>query len=225
MKFPMGRARTFARIVRVLASAILLLAGLPACSEKPTDPILRSIAGNVVLRGYFIDVNGRPAGTRVIGDADGVKVDLVRSGRIIASTTTVDGSYLFTGLPTGVYNALTVNLGGIHDTTAALTIAVRSVAVADTLRMYSRGDLYPVPNPFVDSTVVYLEVPDTVFVTITIRDLAGRVVRSVAAAEMEPGLRSVTWDGRDDDGAIAPGTIHWMVYESGDDLRAHLLFR
>lgn len=214
-----------ARRCRVLASAILLLAGLPACSQKPTDPILRSISGSVILRGYFIDTAGRPAGTRVVGDADGVKIDLVRAGRVIASTTTVNGGYLFTGLPTGVYNALTVNLGGIHDTTEALTIAVRSVAVADTLRMNSRGDLYPVPNPFVDSTVVYFEVPDTVFVQVTIRTLAGNIIRTLAAKEMVPGLQSVTWDGRDDRGALAPAIIHWMVYESGYDLRAHLLFR
>lgn len=224
MRLSMWRP-VFARMGSVLASAILLLAGLPACSQKPTDPVLRSISGTVVLRGYFIDVNGRPAGTRVVGDADGVKVDLVRANRVIASTTTMNGNYQFLGLTAGVYNALTVSLGGIHDTTEALTIAVRSVAVADTLRMNSRGDLYPVPNPFADSTVVYFEVPDTVMVDVSIRDLAGNRVRSLTTGEMLPGLRSVTWDGRDDDGALAPGLIHWMVYESENDLRAHLLFR
>ncbi len=225
MRFSTSRRPAFARCAWLLACAALMLAALPACSQKPTDPALRSITGNVVLRGYFIDTNGRPAGTRVVGDADGVRVDLVRANRVIASTTTVDGIYTFTGLSTGVYIARTVSLGGIHDTTEALTVAVRNVAVADTLRMYSRGDLYPVPNPFTDSTVVYFEVPDTMFVEVTIRNLAGRRIRSLVAEELPSGLQQVTWDGRDDDGALAPAVFHWMVYEAQDNLRAHLLFR
>jgi len=208
-----------------LACAVLVLAALAACSRNPSEPILRSITGNVVLRGYFIDTAGRPAGTRVVGDADGVKIDLVRNNRVIASTTTVDGIYRFTGLGTGAYIARTVSLGGVHDTTEALTVAVADVAVADTLRMYSRGDLYPVPNPFVTSTDVYFEVSDTMFVEVTIRDLAGNRVRSLFAGEMPSGLRLIRWDGRDNHGALAPALIHWMVFEAGDDLRAHLLFR
>ena len=225
MKLSTWWERVHAPGVRLLAFAALMLAALPACSEKPTEPALRSITGHVVLRGYFIDTNGRPAGTRVVGDADGVKIDLVRNNRVIASTTTVDGIYTFAGLGTGVYIARTVSLGGIHDTTVALTVAVRNVAVADTLRMYSRGDLYPVPNPFTDSTVVYFEVSDTMFVEVTIRDLAGNRVRSLVAEELPSGLQQVSWDGRDDDGALAPSMIHWMVYEADDNLRAHLLFR
>ncbi len=217
--------RFIAHLGWLVTFAALMVAALSACSQKPTDPALRSITGNVVLRGYFIDTNGRPAGTRVVGDADGVRIDLVRNNRVIASTTTVNGIYTFTGLGTGVYIARTVSLGGIHDTTEALTIAVRDVAVTDTLRMYSRGDLYPVPNPFTDSTVVYFEVPDTMFVEVTIRDLAGNRVRSLVAGDLPSGLRQVTWDGRDEDGALAPAVIHWMVYEADDNLRAHLLFR
>lgn len=226
MRLPTSLARDRACSRLVLGCAAFMLAALPACSTKnPAEPVLRAISGHVVLRGYFLDASGRPAGTRVVGDADGVKIDLVRSNRVIASTTTVDGVYRFSGLGTGVYIAGTISLGGIHDTTEALTIAVANVAVADTLHMNSRGDLYPVPNPFVDSTAIYFEVPGTTFVEVTIRDLAGNLVRSLIAEELPAGLQHVTWDGRDDHGAIAPALIHWMVYEAGDDLRAHLLFR
>jgi len=226
MSFPTWLKRVPMSCGFVMGSAAFMLTALPACStNNPAEPTLRSITGHVVLRGYFIDASGRPAGTRVVADADGVRIDLARGNRVIASTTTVDGIYRFSGLSAGVYIARTIAIGGIHDSTEALTIAVANVAVADTLRMYSRGDLYPVPNPFVDSTTVYFDVPNSAVVQVTIRDLAGNLVRSLIAEGLPAGLQQVTWDGRDDQGAMAPGPIHWMVYESGDDLRAHLLFR
>jgi len=225
MKFRNRLTRDSASVGVVVGCTALVLAALGGCSKDTTEPILRSISGHVVLRGYFIDAIGRPAGTRVVGDADGVKVELLRANRVIASTTTVDGVYRFSGLGTGAYIARTVDIAGVGDTTETLTIAVKDVAAADTLRMYSRGDLYPVPNPFVDSTAVYFEVQDSALVEVTIRDLAGNHVRSLIADVLSAELHRVTWDGRDDHGLPAPALIHWMVYESGDDLRAHLLFR
>jgi len=204
----------------------LALVSLPACStNSPSAPVLRAISGPIVLRGYLVDADGRFQGTRIVSDADGVKIELARGNRVVATTTTVDGVYRFSGLGTGAYVARTVTIGGVADTTEVLTVANSNVTVADTLRMDSRGDLYPAPNPFVQSTTVYFEVPDTTFADVTIRDLAGVLVRTLSSGPLAPGLQEVAWDGRNEEGNVAPAPIHWVVYVSEEDLRAQLLFR
>lgn len=221
-----AKLTSFPRAVLLACGAAVVTLLLFACStNEPTSPVLRSISGPVVLRGYFVAADGRFNGTRVVGDADGVKVELVRGNQVIATTTTVDGTYRFSGLGTGTYNVRTVTVGAVHDTTEALTVAVADVVVADTLRLNSQGDLYPVPNPFADFTRVYFEIADSLSPHITIRSLAGSQVRLLSPGARPAGLWSVVWDGRDDAGALVSAPIHWIVYEWGADRRAQLLFR
>jgi flagellar hook assembly protein FlgD len=50
------------------------------------------------------------------------------------------------------------------------------------------------------------ELPMAGRATLTVYDLAGRVVRVLATGWFAPGEQSVGWDGRGDDGsALAPG--------------------
>jgi hypothetical protein len=194
--------------------------------ESPSGPDLFSITGHVKLTGYLFEMGGRFAGTRVVGDAGGVVVELLYGTDVVAETRTVAGVYRFTGLGAGVYTARTSLLGRVVDVTAPLTIAVRDVAAADTLRVASFGDLTPVPNPRAPDMSAYFEVPDTVVVALDIRDLSGRVFRHLHTQDYYPDIvNSVYWDGRDVHDQPMTDAVCWITFVSGSDLRAHLLFR
>jgi hypothetical protein len=205
---------------------VLGITALAACSrDQPSAPQLHSITGHLRLTGYLVDVNGKFAGTRVLGDADGVPVELLHGSEVVGRTTTVDGIYRFSGLGPGDYVARSRVIGDIGDQTTQMVIAVSDVSAADTLRLVSRGDLIPVPNPFVDTAQVYFGVPDTMWVDVDILDVGGDAIKSLLALEVLPERHAVFWNGRDQGGRPVPGSLFWVTFVAGDDVRAQLLFR
>jgi len=66
------------------------------------------------------------------------------------------------------------------------------------------------PNPFSGSVSIdfTLEIPGSV--TLSIRDLQGRIVRRLEDGERSAGAQSVTWDGRSDDGSEVPAGIYFV---------------
>lgn len=205
---------------------MLGLSALAACSrDQPTVPQLYSLSGHLKLTGYLVDPDGAYAGTRVLGDADGVTVELLHGSEVVARTTTVDGVYRFSRLRAGDYKARSRVVGDIGDVTNQMVIAHADVFCADTLRLVSRGDLLPVPNPFVDTTQIYFVVPDTMWVDVNILDVGGNLVKNLLALEVMPLRHAVFWYGRDQRGRPVPGSLFWVTYVSGHDVRAHLLFR
>src|SRR5580765_312513 len=90
------------RCVGILA--LLLLLGCGRDSVTAPHP---GFSGAVVLVGYFTDASGRPTGTRVFAQADGVPVELVSDTGVVATTNTVSGRYTFTDVPRGTYKART----------------------------------------------------------------------------------------------------------------------
>jgi hypothetical protein len=206
-----------------LVAALLLMTNCGR--ESPSGPGLFLITGHVKLTGYLFESGGRPAGTRVVGDVDGIVVELVYGRDVVAETRTVGGVYRFTGLSPGVYSARTSLLGRIVDVTEPLTIAVRDVAARDTLRVASFGDLMPVPNPRSPDMSAYFDVPDTVVVALDIRNLTGGVIRHLHTQDYFPDFtNSVYWDGRDASDHPMPDAICWITFVSAGDFRAHLLF-
>ncbi len=202
--------------------AVLVAAG---CSTSPEAPRLYSIEGHVKLTGYLTQASGHFAGTKVVGNADGVQVELAFGSRIVGVTTTVKGIYKFSGLGPGGYIARTRVVGAIADTTEKLTVVNQDLVVRDTLRLAALGDLYPAPNPSPDTTTVYFEVPRIEPITIAVLDLGGRRVRTLFSDLALGGLASIVWDGRDAGGAIVTDAMYWITFTSGDDVRAQLLFR
>ncbi len=133
------------RLARHLALACLA-AACGCSSDRPMAPRAHALSGHVVLSGPFVDAAGNLAGTRVLGDADGVAVELLDGNRVLAHTTTTAGVYRFTGLVSGVYTARTRVNEAVQDETNPLTIADADIAAADTLRLAASGDLFPVPT-------------------------------------------------------------------------------
>jgi flagellar hook capping protein FlgD len=68
------------------------------------------------------------------------------------------------------------------------------------------------PNPFASQTAVEFTLDRPVRADLTILDVEGRRVRTLVSGQLEgPGGRSVTWDGRRDDGRAAPAGLYWVV--------------
>jgi len=205
-------------------SVLPLLVALAACSsDQPLAPGVRSISGHLRLTGYLVDPDARFAGTLVVGDIDGIPVELLYGSQVVARTTTVDGVYRFGGLRPGGYVARSRIIPGIEDETRPLTVADADVQAADTLRLQSLGDLFPVPNPFSDTARVYFQVYDTALVELALRDIEGRKVRTLLDLELRPALHTVIWTMRAPASGGPAEVPYWLTFNSGPDVRAQLL--
>jgi hypothetical protein len=72
------------------------------------------------------------------------------------------------------------------------------------------------PNPFNSATTVRFGVPEAAQVTITVFDILGRKVRTVADREFAPGYHSIVWDGRDSRYREVSSGIYLFRMKSGD---------
>lgn len=210
------------------AAAALSLAGLLLTScgrDAPSGPTVHSITGPVLLKGYLLDENSRFLGNKLVADADGVRVQLLYGNQVVAETLTENGIYRFTGISQGGYMARTRVIDAVSDDTQTITVANYDVVVTDTLRLTARGDLTPVPNPIGSFTQIYFDIADSAHIQVDVQDLSGNLVRRLTSRQAFPGLNAVNWDGRDASSQPARGDIFWVVFRSGFDERAHLLFR
>ena len=199
---------------------------LLACGrEPPSAPGVHSITGHVTLTGFLIDGGGGFVGTRVIGDADGVPVELFHGRRSVARTATVDGVYTFTGLAAGDYAARSRVVGTIGDSTETFIIANADVFAGDTLRLASTGDLTQTPNPFQAQTQVWFDLAESTQVVVDVLDLGGNRVRRLLNLGIPKGQNAVIWNGLDQTGHAVSGSTYWITLVAGPDTRAHLLFR
>ena len=198
---------------------------LAACSrDQPAAPGLHSITGNVRMTGSLVNVDGHFAGTRVLDDVDGVPVELLHGRDVVARTTTANGAYRFSGLSPGDYVARSRVIGDFGDQTDPMVIAAADVA-AGTLQLTSGGDLLPAPNPFADSIRVFFTVNAPAQVEVGILDVGGNAVKNLLSLELQPARYGLIWNGRDQTGRPVTGSLFWVTYVAGDDIRAHLLFK
>jgi hypothetical protein len=71
------------------------------------------------------------------------------------------------------------------------------------------------PNPTTGSATVTLALPRRASARLAAYDVNGRLVRTLWNGEMDAGVRTLTWDGRTDRGARAPGGIYFLRFDSG----------
>lgn len=222
------------KLVRIsrcaMLAAALLLGG---CFRNATSPGPHALSGHVILTGYLVDTASKFAGTRVVGDADGVPVELLLGTQVVARTLTTHGVYRFTGVAPGGYRVQTA-VGPLADETRTLTITDHDLAAADTLHLVARGNLLPVPNPMQSGLQLYFFLNDAGPVDIRIEDLAGGPVRHVMSdSTIDAGTSMTVWDGNDDSGRRAAGGMYWLIFHAGTpadslgltDDRIALLFR
>ncbi|MBU2501174.1 T9SS type A sorting domain-containing protein [bacterium] len=76
------------------------------------------------------------------------------------------------------------------------------------------------PNPFNPSTEIRFSLTRSGPVTVTIHDLAGRLVRTLEQGIRESGEHRVVWHGDDDGGRRQPSGVFFVRVVSGDDVRS-----
>jgi uncharacterized repeat protein (TIGR01451 family) len=72
------------------------------------------------------------------------------------------------------------------------------------------------PNPFHDRTALHFELPRSGPTSLTVWDVAGRLVRTVQRGHAEPGPYAPVWDGRDELGRTVAAGVYFVRLESGD---------
>jgi hypothetical protein len=98
-----------------------------------------------------------------------------------------------------------------------------STSVADekpvSLSLLSINANYP--NPANPATTLDFTVNGETFLTLTIRDILGRKVRTLTSMRYYPGRYTVHWDGTDRFGKSVSSGLYFGVYDTGSFLESH----
>jgi len=73
-----------------------------------------------------------------------------------------------------------------------------------------------VPNPFNPSTLIAFDLPRAEHVRLSVFDVSGRLVATLADRMMEPGRQEIRWDGRDATGNTTSSGIYFYRLMAGD---------
>ncbi len=133
------------------------------------------------------------------------------AGQALPVEVTVDAG----DLQEGVYTAqLTIS----HNAGAPLVIPVQltvdaMTGLADQVPTeFSLAPAYP--NPFNPSTQIRFSVPQAGHASLEVYDTAGRHVRTLLDQSLAAGAHTVTWDGRNDTGAVAAAGVYLYKLEA-----------
>jgi flagellar hook assembly protein FlgD len=85
--------------------------------------------------------------------------------------------------------------------------------VSFTPKEYRLYDAFP--NPFNPTTTLRYDLPKNSMVTITIYDMLGNRVKTLANGIQEAGNTSIIWNGRDDDGELVSTGVYIYKIQSG----------
>jgi len=81
---------------------------------------------------------------------------------------------------------------------------------------------------FKESTVISYQVSKKSIITLKVYNINGQIVKTLARAQnLEPGVYTVEWDGRDERGDILPNGIYFLQLKRGGDnqIRKFLIIR
>jgi hypothetical protein len=188
-------------------------------------------------RWYSNDVGGRPDDVwRVDASNDGgatwVNVESVATGEERWVPVTVDLLVLF-GTPDRVRFRFVAQDGGAPslveaalDDVTILAVPANPVAVGPDLPGARMALSAPAPNPCAGSIRLRLWLPEPAPVWAGVRDVQGRMVRSLLRGELRPaGASSLEWDGRASDGSASRAGVYWLEARSGHDVRRRKVVR
>lgn len=71
------------------------------------------------------------------------------------------------------------------------------------------------PNPFNPTTTIEFATSEREFVTITVFDMLGNKIKTLVSNIMEPGLKSIIWDSKDDNGYSVSSGIYFYNIKVG----------
>jgi len=74
------------------------------------------------------------------------------------------------------------------------------------------------PNPFNPATTIEFSIPEAGFVDLVIYDITGRKIRELVSGDVTPGVHSVFWDGRDENGSPVSSGVFISRLKTGDNV-------
>ncbi|MCH7574478.1 MAG: T9SS type A sorting domain-containing protein [Candidatus Marinimicrobia bacterium] len=130
-------------------------------------------------------------------------------GASLAYTISTEASI---AMPTdGLDHAYVVVAEDIHNNLglASAAVALSSLGIVAGAGLPERYALHPnYPNPFNPSTTLRFDMPEAGDLYLTIYDLAGREVSRPAEGYHKAGYHTITWNGRDINGATLPSGVY-----------------
>jgi hypothetical protein len=78
------------------------------------------------------------------------------------------------------------------------------------------------PNPFATGTAIRFELPKTALVTLTVSDIFGREVASLASSQFEAGMHTVNFVPSEF--SLSNGVYYYTLTTSGTSLTQKMLF-
>jgi len=223
------------RAVRRLSATLVLVAGAAACGcgttmDRPAlVPGPSVLAGTLSISGNLHDASGGSTGTRVVSNASGIRVYLVRfgvPGTVVDSTLTDSGRYSFS-VTDGSFQIVARTGPTVSDSSLHAGIGLYpSSFEMPSLQLTSTGSLVTSPNPFTSSMVTKFSLSATSTVGLSVFNLANLRVRTlVAGASFGSGAHQVAWDGTDDANQPVPDGSYWIVFSAGGQDWAELVFK
>lgn len=111
-----------------------------------------------------------------------------------------------------------VSSGGVRSAFSVFSDAYRPVRPSPVTVQRGDTDNLASPNPFTDRTVISFRVPETLSasapLSLEIFDVRGHRLQAFELSR-EPGLRGVTWDGRDAAGVRMPAGVYLARFRCG----------
>ena len=83
---------------------------------------------------------------------------------------------------------------------------VRFVENMETPVQFSLCQNYP--NPFNPATTIEFTVPEAGYLKLIIYNIMGQKVKTLVSEYVTPGVHSVVWDGRDENGTPVSSGVH-----------------
>ncbi|MBP2681323.1 MAG: Por secretion system C-terminal sorting protein [Candidatus Krumholzibacteriota bacterium] len=99
----------------------------------------------------------------------------------------------------------------VEDGTEIKSQAVSVTAIAYELALHQNR-----PNPFNPTTTIPFTLPERARVTLSIYDVGGRLVRTLADEVMAEGRRERVWDGKDTKGNTVSSGVYFYCLSTGD---------
>ena len=91
---------------------------------------------------------------------------------------------------------------------------VEALSVNDDIQDYEFALYDAYPNPFNPSTTIGYELPSTMFISLNIYDISGRLVRKLDSGVKNIGIHSMVWDGKDNFGNIVSNGLYIYKLET-----------
>jgi hypothetical protein len=179
--------------------------------------------GQVRLIGEIRDEAGYYLGDRLLYEANGVAVFRYSDNNLIDSCSTDYGLYGFEVPDPDTYTLKTWVVPTVVESVGPVTCEARSCEIPDTLVLAGHGVIHTYPNPFVPSdggmTSISFVLEEAGPIQVSVLGVDRRPLRDLAEGSHPAGTHVLSWDGRDDQGAILPPGPYWVVLRTGGAYR------